>query len=433
MAELAVFGGPRAVTIDREFRWPIAGEQEIAEITAMLRSGALSDTEYGDQIRRFESACAVWLNVPYALSRVDGTAALHSACFAAGVGPGDEVIVQSYTWVATAGCILACGAVPVFADIDPLTYTLDPADVERRITPRTKAIVVVHLWGHTADMDPIVEVARKHGIIVIEDAAHAHGATYKGRLAGTLGDIGCFSFQATKGLPAGEGGLVATNSREFFERALLLAQSPGRLRLHIEMPEHRPFVDTGFSAFKYRINPLNAVIGYHQLARMQGYNAVRQKNLDHLTRQLEGVPGIKPPYTAPYATRGAHYGYPILYQPDELGGLPIHVFLEAMRAEGVPLAIERYPMLHLTGLYQRRNPLQRNWPWSYSTSTQAISYRAGDLPVTEDVHPRLLAIQAWDKAVPCEDLFDQYAAAFRKVTLAAGTLRARRLAQPATV
>ncbi|HWR50875.1 MAG TPA: DegT/DnrJ/EryC1/StrS family aminotransferase [Bryobacteraceae bacterium] len=427
MSELALFGGPRAVTIERDFQWPIAGEEEIAEVTAMLRTGTLSDTGYGDAIRRFEEACAGWLDMPFALSRVDGTAALHSACFAAGIGPGDEVIVQSYTWVATAGCILACGAVPVFADIDPRTYTLDSGDVERRITPRTKAIVVVHLWGHMADMDPIRAIAARHGLVVIEDAAHAHGATYKGRQAGTIGDIGCFSFQATKGLPAGEGGLVVTRERKYFERALLLAQSPGRLKLHIELPEHKPFVDTGFSAYKYRINPLNAVIGYHQLRRLEHYNAIRQRNLDHLTGQLEDVPGVRPPYTSPDVTRGAYYGYPILYMPDELGGLPIETFLAAMQAEGVALAPERYPMLHLAALYQQRNPLLGNWPWSYSDETRNVAYSQGDLPVTEEVHPRLLAIQAWDKATPCEDLFHEYAQAFRKVAAASDRLQKTQL------
>jgi len=339
--------------------------------------------------------------------------------------------VQSYTWIATAGCVLAAGAVPVFADIDPLTYTLDPADVERRITPRTRAIIVVHLWGHPGDMDAICDIARRRNLLVIEDASHAHGGTYKGRKVGTIGDMGCFSFQATKAIPAGEGGMLVTNSREFFERALLLAQSPGRLALHLRQPHHVRFRDTGFGGFKYRINPLNAVIGYHQLQRFEGYNRVRQANLDYLTEQLTGIAGIRPPFTAPRVTRGGFYGYAVQYVPSELDGLPMDTFITALQAEGVPLARERYPLLHLTPMFREQNPAGGGWPWSYSDATRAVRYAPGDLPVSEDIYPRLLALPAHDRAVPCQDLHAQYAEAFRKVVSQTQRLKSHALAERA--
>jgi dTDP-4-amino-4,6-dideoxygalactose transaminase len=423
---LALLGGPRAVTIQREFRWPVVTDADIETVNELLRAGLMSDTAYSEVSRRFEETWASYLGVRFALSRVDGTAALHSALFALGVGPGDEVIVQSYTWIASAGCILAAGAVPVFADIDPRTYTLDPADVARRITPRTRVILAVHLWGHPAEMDEICCLARERSLRVVEDAAHAHGALYKGRKIGAIGDIGCFSFQNSKAVPAGEGGLVATNSREYFERALLLAQSPGRLAVHIELPEHLRFRDTGFGGFKYRMNPLNAALGLMQTERFEEYNLARQRNLDYLTARLREIPGIQPPYTAPHVTRGGYYGYPILYREEEWHGLPIEDVIAALKAEGVPVERERYPMLHLTAMFREKNPLGNGWPWSFNRETNAIRYERGDLPVTETIQPRLMNITTSDKVSPCEDLFDQWADAFAKVLRNIGELQAAR-------
>lgn len=420
---LAILGGQPAVTIQREFRWPILTEEDIAAVSAAMRSGLISDPGYAEPVRQFEERWAEYFGVEFALSRVNGSAALHSALFAAGVGPGDEVVVQSYAWIATAGCVLGAGAVPVFADIDARTFTLDPADVGRRITPRTRAIIALHLWGHAADMDALGAVAARHGLCLIEDASHGHGGTYRGRKLGAIGDIGCYSLQASKALPAGEGGMMVTRRRDYYERALLLAQSPGRLDLHLQIPAHRPFRETGFGAFKYRINPLNAVIGLGQMRYLEERNRIRTANMNHLTDCLRGIAGIEPPYTAPHVDRGGFYGYRLLYQPAELDGLPLQTFLDALRAEGVPAEPERYPMLHLTPMYTERNPLGRGWPWSYSTESSAVQYRAGDLPVTEDIYPRLIAIPSYDRAIPCQDLFDQYADAFRKVSRGAKTLR----------
>lgn len=414
--QLALLGGAPTVTIRKEFRWPMISEAEIQAVAELLRNGDLSDTAYGDPIRRLEEDWAAYLGVEFALARVDGTAALHSALFAAGVGAGDEVIVQSYTWIATVGTILAANAIPIFADIDPLTFTLDPQDVRRRITPRTRALMVVHLWGHPAEMNELCAIARKHDLVVIEDASHAHGGTYKGRKVGTIGDIGCFSLQSSKALPAGEGGILVTAKREYFERALLLAQSPGRLDLHLQMEEHRRFKETGFGGFKYRINPINAVIAHHQMKHLEERNEVRQRNMDYLTEALQGIKGIRTPHTAPDATRGGYYGYPLVYHPEELDDLPKETFIAALQAEGVELGDERYPLLHLAPMYRERNPVGGGWPWSYSDQTRAVRYRPGDLPVSEAIYPQLLAIPAFDKVVPCEDLFEQYARAFRKVT-----------------
>jgi dTDP-4-amino-4,6-dideoxygalactose transaminase len=420
---LALLGGKPAVTIRREFPWPILTDEDIAAVGAAMRAGLTSDPGYCEPVREFEARWAEMFDMPFALSRVNGSAALHSALFAAGVGPGDEVIVPSYAWIATAGCVLAAGAVPVFADIDGRTFTLDPADVARRVTTRTRAIVALHLWGHAADMDALAAIAERHRFCLIEDASHAHGGTYRGRRLGTIGDIGCFSLQASKAMPAGEGGMLLTRRREFYERALLLAQSPGRLALHLELPGHRQYRETGFGAFKYRINPLNAVIGLRQMAYLEERNRIRTANMNYLTDALQGVPGIETPYTAAQVDRGGFYGYRLLYKPQELRGLPLSAFLEALRAEGVPAEPERYPMLHTTPMYTDRNPPGCGWPWSHAPETQ-VRYGPGTLPVTEEIYPRLIAIPSYNRATPCKDLHDQYAEAFRKVSRGAAALAA---------
>lgn len=370
--ELALLGGSPVVTKKKDFRWPIITDEEIQAVTDLLRNGDISDTAYGEPIRKLEETWADYLGVEFALARVDGTVALHSACYAGGIGPGAEVIVQSYTWIATVGCIVAAGGVPIFADIGPQTYTLDPGDVQRKITPRTRAIMVVHLWGHPTEMDAIRAIADEHRLVVIEDASHAHGWMYKGQKVGTLGDIAVFSMQASKAIPAGEGGILVTRSREYFERALLLAQSPGRLDLHLQLEQHRRFKDTGLGAFKYRINPLNAVIGQIQTKHFEERNEVRQRNMDFLTERLLNLKGIRTPYTAPHSTRGGYYGYPLLYCADELDGLPTDTFVAALRAEGVQIARERYPLMHLAPMYREHNPIGGGWPWSFSEETRAV-------------------------------------------------------------
>lgn len=304
----------------------------------------------------------------------------------------------------------------MFADINPDTLTIDPQDARRRITPRTKTLMIVHLWGHPAEMDELLAIARERILAVIEDASHAHGGTYRGRKVGAIGDIGVFGLQASKALPAGEGGVLVTNRREYFERALLLAQSPGRLDMHLQLEHHRRFKGTGFGGFKYRINPVNALIARLQMKHLEERNEIRQRNLDYLSDALRGVRGIRTPFTAADVTRGGYYGYPLVYQPEELEGLSKQTFIAAMRAEGVELNDERYPLMHLAPMLREQNPVGNGWPWSYSPETRAVKHGPGDLPVTEEIYPRLMAIPAHDKAVPCEDLFEQYARAFRKVT-----------------
>lgn len=238
----------------------------------------------GKYIERFESAFAEFCQTRYALSCCNGTVALHLALLALGVGSDDEVIVPTLTYVATANAVTYCGARPVFIDSEPETWNLDPTLLERLITPRTKGVIVVHLYGHPVDMDPVLAVARKHGLFVIEDAAEAHGAEYKGRRVGSLGDIATFSFYGNKILTTGEGGMVVTNDDRLAERVR-------RLKGQGMDPQRRywfPMV-----GYNYRMTNIAAAIGLAQLEKADWHIARRREIAAHYAHRLRGVPGIE--------------------------------------------------------------------------------------------------------------------------------------------
>ncbi|HEY3245261.1 MAG TPA: aminotransferase class I/II-fold pyridoxal phosphate-dependent enzyme, partial [Phycisphaerae bacterium] len=225
--KLAIEGGRRAVR--GFFPGPVArvtkAVQMTGDVLGMLPRIARGKTTIGDGsgiIRKFENAFRQLTGADYALAMNNGTATLHSAYFAVGVGPGSEVIVPSYTWHASVTPVLQCGATPVFADMDPRTLTIDPDDVERKITQRTRAICVVHVWGNPAEMDRIMALADRHNLAVVEDCSHAHGAVYKGKSVGTWGAVGCFSLNASKAVDGGEGGVAITDDPRIFDHMLIL-------------------------------------------------------------------------------------------------------------------------------------------------------------------------------------------------------------------
>src|SRR5262249_46950770 len=216
---LALLGGPKAVRSDPGdmFTGAISTPESGAAVLEVLRAGGMSGT---DVTKEFEREFAAWHGMTYGLAHSSGTAALHGAMFGLGIQRGDEIICPSLTYWASCLPVYSLGGTVVFADVDPETLCLDPADVERRITPRTRAIVVVHYLGHPADMDRLIDVARRHRLRVVEDASHAHGALYKGKLVGTFGDVGAFSMMSGKSFAIGEGGMLLTNDREIYERAI---------------------------------------------------------------------------------------------------------------------------------------------------------------------------------------------------------------------
>lgn len=250
------------------------GDAEISAVVNVLQSGQLAQ---GNVVEEFENRFAELSGVQHAIATTSGTTALHLALLAHGIGPGDEVITSPFSFIASANAALHVGARPVFADIDPDTFNIDPDDVERRITPRTKAILPVHLFGNPADLDRLLAIARRHDLLLIEDACQAHGATWHSQPVGSLG-TGCFSFGMTKNVTSGEGGIITTNDAEYAERARLL-RSHG-------MPRADAYEILGYN---FRLSNIHAAIGLEQLARMDAWIRERQANAYILSDLLDGV------------------------------------------------------------------------------------------------------------------------------------------------
>ncbi len=263
---------------------PLIGPEEKAAVLEVLESGVLAQ---GPRVAAFEAAFAAYCGVKHAIATSSGTTALHLALLAHGIGPGDEVITTPFTFIASANAILYTGARPVFVDIDPLTFNIDPDLVERAVTPRTRAILPVHLFGLPADLDRICAVAAARGLALIEDACQAHGAEYRSQKVGSFG-TGCFSFYPTKNMTAAEGGMITTNDDEVAERCRLLRQHGMRRRYHHEA-----------LGFNFRMTELQAAIGLVQLGKLDGFNAARQANAAFLSKHLRTVqvPTVPAGYT----------------------------------------------------------------------------------------------------------------------------------------
>lgn len=416
MERLALHGGAKSVTVGHGTKLSVVGAPERAEILKLLDRNVVSLPTRTDIVAELEEEIQRYFGCEYALTTNNGTAALHSALFAVGVEPGDEVLVPSFTWVATAAAILQCGAVPVFCDIDPQTLCIDPEDMARRVTARTKAAVPVHIWGHPADMDAILELASQRGFKVVEDASHAHGAEYKGRKVGLLGDAGCFSMQGSKALAGGEGGFLITRDKEVFERAMLLGMSCFRLREDLTLPRYAHYADTGIG-WKYRIHPLAAGMALAQLRSLDARNALKAERLNALTAGLSGLRGIEPPYMAPGATRGGWYGYIVIVNEEALGARRDDL-IDALTAEGVKAVGMRYDLLHQCPLY-RDVPLINGVPALHLIGRpfppDAARLKLPELPVTESLYPRMMALEIANYEPISEDLVAQYIEAFRKV------------------
>ncbi len=409
MSDLALLGGPRTITeLPPDFGlWPMAGAEEEAAVLEVLRGG---DWSLPQVTFDFEREFAAYVGAPFALAHNNGTSAIHAALFAVGVKPGDEVIAQSYTYWATMMPALCVGAIPIFAEVEERTLGLDPEDVERKITSRTRAIVVVHLHGQPADMDAINALARPRGIAVIEDASHAHGAKLNGRSIGMLGDVGAFSLQSSKLLPSGEGGILVTAEREYYERACLLGHYERIASLENEA--YRRYARTCYG-YKYRINPLAAAIARVQLRHLDERNAKRNHNIDRFHAGLDGLPGLHLVKGVPDA-EAVHYQNAMLFVPGELGGLTRDRFLEACAAEGAGMGGERYDGLHEQQIFLDFDADGISETYVVPRRDDGkLRYGHGTLPRTEDILQRVILTPTFAAA---EDaLVDLWIAAIRKV------------------
>lgn len=341
MAELAINGGAPVRTAPWP-EWPVHDEREVEAITEVTRSGKWWRFAYASGVELNEDPSARDLSkvvefgmefarhhdARYGIAMTNGTGTLEVALRALGIGPGDEVIVPAYTYVASATTVLQVNAVPIFVDVEPDTYNLDPALLEGVITDRTRAIMPVHFGGQSCDMDAILEIARRHGIAVVEDAAHGHGSEWKGRKVGALGDIGSFSFQASKNMTAGEGGIVLTNDRDLAEKCDSLLWA-GRQK-------GRPWYEFHQLGWNYRMTEFQAAVLLVQLERLAEQNARRMDNARYLGQLIAGMPGLTPLRWDERATKHSFYLYILRYDPAAFGGLPRARFVDALIAEGVP-------------------------------------------------------------------------------------------------
>lgn len=342
---------------------PIIESEETDAVNAVLKSGMLAQ---GSKVAELEEAFAKYCGTKYALAVSSGTAAIHAALHAAGVGPGDEVITVPFSFIATINPILMVGATPVLVDISADSFCMDATQLEKVITPKTKAIIPVHLYGQIANMDEINKVAKQHNLIVIEDACQAVAAEYKGRKAGSLGDLGCFSLYATKNIMSGEGGMITTNDEKY-------AQAIRRFRQH-GMSGPYMYEELGYN---YRLTDLQAAIAVEQLKKADRFTAARQKNAQILSSGLSSIKGLTLPTVASDRT---HVYHQYTVRLTEQCPLSRDDFIAELRNKGVGAGVYYPRSLH-----------------SYPHIAK-LGYKMGDFPVSEEaasqvvslpVHPRV--------------------------------------------
>ena len=404
---LAILGGEPTVRFDPpHFVWPPVSEATHEAITAQARQ-SLSIYNRSGIIAELEDDLARYHGRKHALLTSSGTAALHSLFVGAHLQPGDEVICPTYTFHATVTPLFFTGAIPVLAEAGA-HGNLDPADVERRITPRTRAIMVTHLWGVPCEMDALQDIARRHGLMLFEDGSHAHGARYGGRVVGSFGDAAAFSLQGAKTVSGGEGGVLLTDDDDLYYRALLFGHYNKRCQQ--EIPEGHPlraFAVTGMG-LKLRIHPLAAAIARQQLDRLESVLAGRRHFAARMRQALGVLPGLS---VEPLAegVEPSWYGLIVNYEPEALGGLPLARFVEALQAEGcrdVDLPGSTRSLADFP-LFQRPEAL-------FPAYAGKVRYRPEDFPAATERHARSIKLPVWDRRED-EPLVEAYMAAFHKV------------------
>ncbi len=370
MTELALFGG--AKTREAAYpAWPPHDERDIEAVTEVVRSGNWGGFPYpGAQTRRFLDAFIALQGGKYAVAVMNGTLTMEVALRAADIGWGDEVIVPAYTFQATASAPMMAGAVPVLVDIDPNTFCIDPAAIEAAITARTRAIIPVHVASQMADMDAIMRIAARHDLIVIEDAAHAHGAVWNGRGAGAIGDFGSFSMQSTKILTAGEGGVLLCQTEEQAWRAASIIDC-GR--------PHDPAGELYTQGGNYRMTELQAALLNVGLERFPAQSAMREELAAYMDEALSELPGIRVLPRDERHQRRAIYCYTFAIEPDDFGATNEPV-ARALMAEGIPCWSGYEPMYR----YDLFQPTQSRLPVP-SAFPEYFDYSRLHLPVTERI------------------------------------------------
>lgn len=382
--KLALFGGAKTLGCQPK-PYNLMGNEEVEAVKQVVESGVLSqyvgawceDFLGGLKVREFERVCESYFDVKHAITVNSWTSGLIAAVGAIGIAPGDEVIVSPWTMCASATAILAWNAIPVFADIEPNTFCIDPASIEKNITSYTKAIVAVDIFGHSANLDAILEIANRYGLKVISDTAQAPGALYKGAYAGTLADVGGYSLNYHKHIHTGEGGILVTNDDELAERLQLI-------RNHAEAVVG-PKGTTNLSnmlGYNFRLGEIEAAIGIEQTKKLEGAIGSRQQAASALTQGLSHLKGLSLPVVEQDCSH-VYYFYAMQLNVEILGVSRDRI-AEALIAEGIPGVCSMYQNVHLLPMYQKKIAYgAKGFPWSSDICRRDVSYAKGICPVAE--------------------------------------------------
>jgi len=418
-SKLALLGGEPEVTgYDKSlFHWPIVTEEDEQAVIQVMRDGNMSNV---DVTMKFEKAYSEWVGTRYGLGYCNGTASLFAAMWAVGVGAGDEIICPSMTYWASCSGAFQLGATVNFADIEPDTLCIDPDDIEHRIGPRTKAIVVVHYGGHPCDMDRISPIAKKHGLKIIEDVSHAHGGLYKGKPVGTLGDVAGMSMMGAKSFAIGEGGMLLTDDRDIYERAIAFGHyERTKTSWNFKEPqvsgELLKFAGLPISGAKHRMNQTCSAMGLVQLKYYPERMAEIDRAMNRFWDLLEGVPGLKAhrPSKDSGSTMGGWYAAKGLYRADQLGGLPCAKFCEAVGAEGIGARPGANTPLHLHPTFCEADVFNQGKPTAIAFGQRDVRQGGGTLPVSESTTDIAFSVPWFKHDRP--EAIEMYARAFRKV------------------
>ena len=416
MPKLALCGG-KPLFKPGSFRntWPIVGKSDVNAAARVAASGNWWRYVPNSQVEQFEKEYAAYHDARHCLGVTNGTVAIEAALRALGVEPGDEVIVPAMTFIASASGVILAHGVPVFADMDPETYQISAASVEQRITRRTVGIVAVHYGGYPADLDALRKVARKHGLFILEDSAHAHGTEWRGRKVGAIGNAGTFSFQQSKSLTSGEGGAVVTNSAETYERAYAyhhIGRSLGSDRY-----EHT------IVGPNCRLTEFQAAVLRTQLRKLPGRTTAKMKNVAAFLKKLESIPGVIPLKPDKRITGRGYYFVVLRYLEDRMQGIPRDTFAKALRAEGAPVGMGYYHPVHRIPVFVRNSFGEKGCPITCRHYGKKVDYSKVRLPATEHASYHEQLTIAHQYFVYRENVA-RFAAAFDKVHEGLDELRA---------
>ena len=387
MTEKLTIHGGRPVLQRSDYKsWPVLTDDDRRLVNEVLDSGILAGGT-APQVSALEREWAQYAGAKHCLTTTSGTAALHMALAAVGVGPGDEVITSAFTFLASASCALHQNAIPVFADIDPRTYNIAPASLEAAITERTKAVIPVHIQGLPADMDAIMAIARRHNLSVIEDACQAHGAEYRGKKVGTIGDVGTFSLNNFKNLCGGEGGLFITDSEVYLNKGMLLRCFGDE----IDEVSHRRVYNASILGYMYRNQELPAALCRAQLLHLDERNTARIANAQYLTRELARIPGVIPPYCPPEC-KHVYFMYNVRFDPKAAGvecePRRFRIAVEkALYKEGMLVGQWQTMPVPAQDLFQQKLGYgSSHYPWVVNEAKGVrYEYRVDDYPVAKNL------------------------------------------------